>query len=658
MTGLFLLALLTPATSFYLPGVYPTSFETGDPVSLQVDSLRSRKTLPLSPYSLPFCAPENKVKVAENLGEFLTGESKYESLYKLKMREEVYCAQLCTTDLGREGRSKFYGAVKEAYHNNWIVDNLPASMEIETEKEIVDKYFDGFPIGYMDNDNNAFVYNHANIQIEYHEVESEQNKYRIVGFQVEPFSINHQFDLKEAGWNKDKEFDEITIVNPMLSCAPTPDNEQEDKMHTNYDMVQTANTNADGVKSEQKASGIVLFTYDVTWVPNPDLHWASRWDIYLSMGGTLDDEVHWLSILNSVLIVLVLSAMIACILVRALRKDLMRYNAIPTDEEKAEEREEFGWKLVHADVFRPPSKQPMLLAVCCGTGAQLLCMSVFTIFFAAIGFLSPAYRGGLVMGLLMFYVLMGGVAGFVTARFYKTFKGKMWQRATLLTAFLYPGGFFAMFFLLDLASWIYGSSDAVPFWIMLVVVLLWFCVSTPLVFLGSYFGYKKDAIEFPVNTSNIPRQIPEQPWFMNFGFTCFIGGVLPFGACFVELFFILSTLWTGFYYYMFGFLFIVFSILVITCAEITLLFCYFQLCAENYHWWWRSFMTGASTGLWIFLYSAYYFQGLGINTFATYLLYFGYMSAISIGVGLITGFVGLMSCLWFNKKIYGSIKVD
>ena len=86
---------------------------------------------------------------------------------------------------------------------------------------------------------------------------------------------------------------------------------------------------------------------------------------------------------------------------------------------------------------------------------------------------------------------MGGVAGFVTARLYKTFKGKMWQRATLLTAFLYPGGFFAMFFLLDLASWIYGSSDAVPFWIMLVVVLLWFCVSTPLVFLGSYFGYKK-----------------------------------------------------------------------------------------------------------------------------------------------------------------------
>lgn len=29
---------------------------------------------------------------------------------------------------------------------------------------------------------------------------------------------------------------------------------------------------------------------------------------------------------------------------------------------------------------------------------------------------------------------------------------------------------------------------------------------------GAYFGYKKDPLEFPVVTSNIPRQIPEQPW--------------------------------------------------------------------------------------------------------------------------------------------------
>lgn len=47
---------------------------------------------------------------------------------------------------------------------------------------------------------------------------------------------------------------------------------------------------------------------------------------------------------------------------------------------------------------------------------------------------------------------------------------------------------------------------------------------------------------------------------------------------------------------MFGFLFLVFLILVITCSETTILLCYFHLCAEDYHWWWRSFLTSGFTG--------------------------------------------------------------
>ena len=42
-----------------------------------------------------------------------------------------------------------------------------------------------------------------------------------------------------------------------------------------------------------------------------------------------------------------------------------------TDEEKVEEREETGWKLVHADVFRPPVEMPMLFCVLVGTGMQV-----------------------------------------------------------------------------------------------------------------------------------------------------------------------------------------------------------------------------------------------------------------------------------------------
>jgi transmembrane 9 superfamily protein 2/4 len=71
---------------------------------------------------------------------------------------------------------------------------------------------------------------------------------------------------------------------------------------------------------------------------------------------------------------------------------------LPTDEEKAEEREESGWKLVHADVFRPPQDYPMLFCVLAGTGMQMVVCAFLLVLFAAVGFLSPANRGSIMIG--------------------------------------------------------------------------------------------------------------------------------------------------------------------------------------------------------------------------------------------------------------------
>jgi len=113
------------------------------------------------------------------------------------------------------------------------------------------------------------------------------------------------------------------------------------------------------------------------------------------------------------------------------------------------------------------------------------------------------------------------------------------------------------------------------------------------------------------------------------------------------------------YYYVFGFTFLVFLILIITCSELSMLLCYFHLCSEDYHWWWRSFLTSGSTALYVFGYSFIWFQKLEPSSmFITYLLYFGYMFMVSFVLFLVTGTVGFASCLWFTKKIFGSIKVD
>ena len=59
-----------------------------------------------------------------------------------------------------------------------------------------------------------------------------------------------------------------------------------------------------------------------------------------------------------------------------------------------------------------------------------------------------------------------------------------------------------------------------------------------------------------------------------------VGGLLPFAAVFIELFFIMKSIWLDQYYYMYGFLAVVFVILLITCVEITIVIIYFTLCSE------------------------------------------------------------------------------
>eukprot|EP00959_Pyramimonas_sp_CCMP1952_P097116 2029957-Pyramimonas_sp.AAC.1 len=72
-------------------------------------------------------------------------------------------------------------------------------------------------------------------------------------------------------------------------------------------------------------------------------------------------------------------------------------------------------KVVHGDVFRPPAFS-CTLAVYVGTGIQILGMSLITMVFAVLGFLSPANRGGLMTAMLLLFVLMGLFGGYFSAR--------------------------------------------------------------------------------------------------------------------------------------------------------------------------------------------------------------------------------------------------
>lgn len=66
---------------------------------------------------------------------------------------------------------------------------------------------------------------------------------------------------------------------------------------------------------------------------------------------------------------------------------------------------------------------------------------------------------------------------------------------------------------------------------------------------------------------------------------CCCPGILPFGTMFIELYFAMTSLWLGYFYYLFGFVFLIGLLTIVINCEIAVLCTYVQLCAEDYMWW-------------------------------------------------------------------------
>lgn len=631
-------------SGFYLPGLAPVSFcEEGKvaedcPANIQLyvnrlDSVES--VLPYEYDMFDFCKDKDETRPSENLGQVLFGERIESSPYKFTFKKDEKCMPVCTKTYkkGSQDDATRLDFLKMGmqlnYQHHWIIDNMPVTWCYDVEDG--QKYCNpGFPIGCLvttdgrakdacvinaefNKKNTFYVFNHVEIKIIYHSGTSEGwAGARLVAARLEPKSINH----------KDEKSVSCDGGSPME------------------------------IPGEFDSDVSVVYTYSITFEEDNSIKWASRWDyILVSMPHT---NIQWFSIMNSLVIVLFLSGMVAMIMLRTLHKDIARYNQV--DQEDAQE--ESGWKQVHGDVFRPPRKG-MLLSVFLGQGTQIFIMTFITLFLACLGFLSPANRGALMTCAVVLWVLLGTPAGYVSARLYKTFGGEKWKTNVLLTALLCPGIVFADFFLMNLILWVEGSSAAIPFGTLVAILAMWFGISVPLTFIGAYFGFKKPAIEQPVRTNQIPRQIPEQSFFTKPIPGIVMGGILPFGCIFIQLFFILNSIWSHQMYYMFGFLFLVFIILLITCSEATILLCYFHLCAEDYHWWWRSFLTSGFTAVYLFIYAVhYFFSKLQIIGAASTFLYFGYTMIMVLIFFLFTGTIGFFACFWFVNKIYSVVKVD
>ncbi|XP_042512348.1 transmembrane 9 superfamily member 11-like [Macadamia integrifolia] len=646
---LFSYLILQSGDGFYLPGSYPHKYGVGDQLSVKVNSLTSIETeIPFSYYSLPFCKPVEGVKdSAENLGELLMGDRIENSPYRFKMYTNETETFLCQTNsLSAEDFKLLTERIDEMYQVNLILDNLPAIRY--TQKEGYFHRWTGYPVGIKVQDV-YYVFNHLKFTVLIHKYEetnvarvmgtgdaaemiptieksgSDMPGYMVVGFEVVPCSFQHNA-------NSVKKMKMYEKYPSPIRCDPT------------------------SVAMPVKQGQPMVFSYDVSFVES-DIKWPSRWDAYLKMEGS---KVHWFSILNSLTVITFLAGIVLVIFLRTVRRDLARYEELDKEAQAQMNEELSGWKLVVGDVFRAPNN-PALLCIMVGDGIQILGMAVVTILFAALGFMSPASRGTLITGMLFFYLILGIAAGYVSVRLWRTigcgdYKG--WVSISFKAACLFPGIAFLILTTLNFLLWGSHSTGAIPFSLFVILILLWFCISVPLTLVGGYLGAKAPHIEYPVRTNQIPREIPTQKypsWLLVLG-----AGTLPFGTLFIELFFIMSSIWMGRVYYVFGFLFIVMILLVVVCAEVSLVLTYMHLCVEDWRWWWKSFFASGSVAIYIFLYSINYliFDLKSLSGPISATLYLGYSLFMVVAIMFATGTVGFLSSFWFVHYLFSSVKLD
>jgi transmembrane 9 superfamily protein 2/4 len=627
--------LLVGTDGAYLPGVNPHNYVKGEPLSMEVNAMTSVHTqIPKDYYHLPFCQPTDGVRMQyQNLGQFLTGNKIQSSAYDVNMLKETFCQTACQTTLGKTDAHKLRMHIKDGYHNNWILDNLP-SAAIGVNKasgERQERFTGGFPIGFIDTATEiSYIYNHVNIFVHYRSTADGDS---IVHFAVEPMSIAHEFQL---GYEWDG-YSPEGYANPLFTC------DYEKHMERTQ------------IKKNQvvEPGGRIIYTYDVVWKES-DVAWSSRWDIYLSEDRLVPAQVHW-RFINFVLVVLLGLSVALCCLFHELHSEIatnQAYVVLPDREVPAEACEP-SWKLIQQDVFRPPENFHMLICVFTGNGVQLGLTMLLTIFLSAMGFVNPSRRGLIVTCVLICFSVTGIIAGYVSSRLYKATNGDKWTLCAVATAMLVPGIAFCMFLYFNILLFCLKSTASAPMSVVIILASLWHFVYAPLVALGAFVGYRQDVRTFSGDEISESRRIPTPPIWQRPLLGILAAGILPFVTIYIELYFIMLNLWTGLYYYAFGFALIVFLLLVVVCSQVTILLVYCQLSAGNHRWWWFAFLAPGSMGLYTFLYSILWFHQMeAAPLLTTYLLYFGYMALISFGMTLVTGAVGTLSSLWFLQRLY------
>lgn len=404
-------------------------------------------------------------------------------------------------------------------------------------------------------------------------------------------------------------------------------------------------------------------TYSVVWTKT-DAEFNTRFMRYLD-NHFFEQKTHWFSIINSFMIVLFLCGLVALILLRTLRNDYAVYLEEETDEEmglksgvSTKNTVTNGWQQVHADVFRHPPHLVWYSALV-GSGFQFTLLFFITI---GIAFAGSLYidNGAVQKAFIVGYIITSVFGGFMSGRFYRAFfypkPSPEWIKVMILSGSLFPlVCLVAVIFMNSVTSY-YRSSSIVPLSFILRIVALWLFISFPLHMVGTIIGRRFGAPSHSVasiRVNPLPRPIPQRPWYLSSIFMYLAAGILPFGSILMETYFLFTAFASYRTYYVFGFMILVYTILILTTSCVSVLSTYLLLNNEDYRWHWHSFFAGASTGVYVFVFSVFYFIfKTEMSGFLQSSFFFVYSALAALSVALVTGTVSATVSGIFVRAIY------
>ena len=612
--SILLLFYLTQFVLINTASILDYSHDKGEPLSIQAGSLSSRRgIIPYGYTRLNICNSQKVIKAEDTLGEILTGEVLYTTNYIANTNEDEFCQVLCYNTFDEKTVKLIKKLIRRRYFTNWIVDKLPAGLILYNEetKQTSLKYFNGIPLGYH-KDGVFYIYNHYQFHILLNKIEDD--RFNVVGFNIMPISIKH--NKEEAICAKDPK-----SILQNLEQEPQP-----------------------------LVEGNILFTYDVVFEYS-DITLASRWDHYK----TARAGIHWSGIILSEVLIVVISIIIVMVLCRNLRSDISSYNDRVSN---LEEINEYDWKQISGDVFRPPAVNVLLLSSMLGTGTQLFLMIAATLFFGLFGFMNPEQRANILNIGILFFCFMGLPGGYIAALFYRFWKGNSWLRVSLFTSFLFPGTLIFGYIIVNIILTIEKSNAAVHFYDIVSLFILWIFCTFPLILIGSFFGFKSRRMSVPCEINRIPSAIPDKPCYLHYKYITFITGFIGFATIFIEFNYVMAALWRHQIYFMATFIWISFLLFVIVVGEMAILFVFLNLCRGDYNWAWKSFIMGSSPVIYIVIYSVFYFFYLRITRLSSMIVYFGMMGLISAIVMFVCGTIAVFFNFVFLKLIYSKIRKD